>query len=158
MQVSRPIAISACVASLAAAAPALAAAPLSGNQQAIAVARADQRAFAGVPALTQSVTGEFAMNDAEGRNTFFDWSWKTGVVPKGWVRASANELFALNRGHIVWARIDLIISFRRFIVPLAFSAVRNSLSILSSIRRVHILLSGALMATAVTSSCMGIPP
>jgi hypothetical protein len=95
------------LAAVAITATALAAAPPSGNQQAIAIARAGQRAFAKIPALTESITGSVAMNDAEGKTSFFSWTWNTGVVPRGWVRPTERVALALNKGHVVWARIDL---------------------------------------------------
>jgi hypothetical protein len=95
------------IAAVAITATALAAAPPSGNQQAIAIARVGQRAFAKIPALTESISGSVAMNDAEGRTSFFTWTWNTGVVPPGWVRPTERVALALNNGHVVWARIGL---------------------------------------------------
>lgn len=88
-------------------ATALAAVPPSGNQQAIGIARAVQRASFKIPALTESITGSVAMNDGEGKASFFKWTWNTGVVPSGWVRPTERVALALNNGHVVWARFDL---------------------------------------------------
>jgi hypothetical protein len=106
MRKSRAVA-SASIVALASSATAVAAAPPSGNQQAIAIARAGQGAFAKVPALTESITGSVAMNDAEGKTSFFIWTWNTGIIPPGWVRPTERVALALNDGHVVWARIDL---------------------------------------------------
>ena len=91
---------------LATTATALGAAP-SGNQRAVALARAQQRAYSKVRAVAITQTGFASMIDQEGKTSYFDWTWGHGVVAPGWSKATEHELLGLRNGRVAWWRDDL---------------------------------------------------
>jgi len=105
MNKSRLVAI-AILSLLATTATALAAAP-SGNQHAIALARAQLRAYSKIRAVSITQTGFASMIDQEGKTSYFDWTWGHGVVPPGWAKATEHELLGLRNGRVAWWREDL---------------------------------------------------
>ncbi len=89
------------------AASALAVAGPTGNSKAIAIARAEAHAYTRIPVETYTETGLIEMNDAEGKTSYFSFSWADTKLKPGWVWATEHGLVALSRGRIVWWRDDL---------------------------------------------------
>lgn len=83
------------------------AAGASGSQKAIALARAQQRAYSKVTAVSVTQTGFAAMRDQEGSTSFFSWTWGHGVVPRGFAKATEYEILGLHGGRVTWWRDDL---------------------------------------------------
>ncbi|MGH2913944.1 MAG: hypothetical protein ACRDMX_03045 [Solirubrobacteraceae bacterium] len=101
------LAAAACTVALLCTATALAGTLATGNPQALVFARQVQRAYSKISVETISQTGYVAINDGEGRASFFNWAWGSGTVPRGWVRVREHEVVALHRGRIAWVRDDL---------------------------------------------------
>lgn len=94
------------IAALAVAATAVAA-DVGGDPQGIALAQQQAAAYEKVPAETVVERGYVAMNDAQGRTSFFEWQWGSGTIPRGWVHATEHQVVALRNGRIIWWRDDL---------------------------------------------------
>jgi len=94
-------------ASLAVAGSALAASGPTGSKQAIAIARAQSRAYDKVPVEVYSQTGFIDMTDQEGKSSYFSFNWGQPKLPAGWVWASEHATVVLAKGRVVWWRDDL---------------------------------------------------
>ena len=97
----------ACVIAVLGLGAAVAAASVGGNAQGIALARRQLGAYRKLPAETVTERGYVAINDAEGKTSFFQWQWGSGALPHGWVPATEHAVVALRAGRIVWWRDDL---------------------------------------------------
>lgn len=93
--------------SLSAAAVAWAAAGPTGNRRAVAIARAEARAYTRIRAATYTQTGLIQMNDAEGRSSYFFFNWGQTKLKPGWSWATEHAVVALSRGRVVWWRDQL---------------------------------------------------
>ncbi len=89
---------------LATATTALAAPSPTGNPQGIALARAVKQATDKAASYTYTQTGYVSLNDQEGRTSFFSWSWASGVVRKGWTKATEHATVVARHGRIIWWR------------------------------------------------------
>lgn len=101
------VVVSGLVVWLGGAASAFAAFGLTGNPQAIAIARAAVRAYARLRVETYTETGFIEMNDLEGKSSYFNFDWGQTTLARGWVRATEHGIVALSNGHVVWWRDDL---------------------------------------------------
>lgn len=86
---------------------ALAAPTISGNRRAIAIARAEARAYTRVSVETYTETGDIQMNDAEGRSSYLTFSWGQAKLKRGWVWVREHSIVALRHGRVLWWRDDL---------------------------------------------------
>ena len=86
---------------------ALAAAPLTGDPNAISIAHAVQRAFAKVSSYTVTEQRFVFMRSRAGSHGYFDWNWGVGNAPAGWVRATERELVVTHQGRVVWMRDNI---------------------------------------------------
>lgn len=88
------------------AATAFAAAKATGNRRAIAIARAEVRAYNRVPAIQYRETGYIEMI-TEDKRVLFDFAWGQTKLHPGWSWATEHGTVALRRDHVVWWRDDL---------------------------------------------------
>lgn len=86
---------------------ALAAAGATGNPQAVAIARAEARAYTQIRAETYTETGLIEMNDLEGKSSYLNFNWGQSKLAPGWVWATEHGVVGLNQGRVVWWRDDL---------------------------------------------------
>jgi hypothetical protein len=93
--------------SLSAATVAWAASGPTGNARAIAIARAEARAYTRIPAELYTETGLIGLNDQEGRTSYFAFKWGLTRLPRGWTWATEHGTVALHRGRVVWWRDEL---------------------------------------------------
>ncbi len=103
---ARRVVVVAVVGLLVVAATAFAAAGATGNRRAIAIARAEARAYNQVPAVRYRQTGyiEMITND---KRILFDFAWGETKLHPGWSWATENGTIALRHNHVVWWRDDL---------------------------------------------------
>lgn len=92
---------------LVAAATAFAAAGATGNRRAIAIARAEVRAYDRVPAVRYRQTGYIEMIDTGGTRVSFEFEWGQTKLRPGWAWATEHGTIAVRRDHVVWWRDDL---------------------------------------------------
>lgn len=90
------------------AASAFAAAGPTGNPKAIAIARAEARAYTRIGVETYTETGFMQMTDAEGKTSYVTFAWEQTKLRPGWVWATEHGVVALSHGRVVWWRDDLI--------------------------------------------------
>lgn len=104
---ARTVLASGLVATLGAAASALAATGASGNAQAISIARAESRAYSRIHTVQYTETGFIEMTSLEGKSSYFHFSWGQTTLTPGWVWATEHGIVVLSHGRVVWWRDDL---------------------------------------------------
>lgn len=92
---------------LSATAVAWAAAGPTGDPKAIALARAEARAYTRIPAENYTQTGFIEMTDQEGRTSYLSYLWGQTRLRPGWAWATEHGTIALRRGRILWWRDQL---------------------------------------------------
>lgn len=83
------------------------AATATGNPKAIALARAEVRAYSHVPSLTYTETGFVTMFSQLGKPSVFQWRFGSGEVPANWVRATEHVKIGLKKGRVAWWQDNL---------------------------------------------------
>lgn len=76
----------------------------TGNPQAVAFAQTVKRATDKLHVFTYRQTGYVSLDDQEGKSSFFQWRWASGVVPKGWTKATEQATVVAKNGRLVWWR------------------------------------------------------
>ncbi len=92
---------------LSATAVAWAAAGPTGDPQAIALARAEARAYTRIPAETYTQNGFIEMSDQEGSRSYLSYLWGQARLRPGWAWATEHGTIALSHGRVLWWRDQL---------------------------------------------------
>lgn len=103
----RAAAVAGLVVLLGGAGTALAASGVTGNSHAIALARAEARAYTHLRVVKYTQTGFIDMTDQEGKVSFLHYDWGQTTLKPGWVWATEHATAVLKHGRLVWWRDDL---------------------------------------------------